>query len=127
MSQLAHAHHGRRAGLAVAKPEGVQLRNEVSQPVTVVSEQHVIAQQNGTDKEKLMVTHVQFLLCGSTAVVALTAAVVPLCTNMTCRLTLHRVVGAIHIQGNTNFGTLSGGSVVNLDWLRVCRPALEGE
>lgn len=67
-----------------------------------------------------MISHVRFFLGNSPTIVALTAVVVTLRTNMACSLTLHRVVRTIGIQEDTDFCTVPGARIVNGNWLRVC-------
>jgi hypothetical protein len=58
MLRLVHAHRDRQVRLVLVKPEGFQLRTEVSQPITTLSHHTVAWNEKGTNKEKLMISFV---------------------------------------------------------------------
>ena len=101
--QLVHVHHDKQVRLALVEPVGSQLRTGVSQPTIMFSGCYIVVRKIETNEEKFMIPCVQFFLSADTTTVTLTTVVVSLCTNVTCGLTLHWIVGAIGVQKDADF------------------------
>lgn len=69
-----------------------------------------------------MVPRIGFFFSSGATIFTPAAAMVTPRANVACRLALHGIVGAVCVQENTCFCTLSSSGIVNWNWLCACRP-----